>query len=562
MGEIHKTLGGDRLGAENKMPKVEINTPNSSNFNLSKINRFSCGMGGLYPAYIKNAQDGDTWHINTQSLIKTMPTIGPVFGSCKMQLDFFFIPTRIYHKHLHNDRLKFKPEQIYYPRMKVQGITGRNGATLTVKGNELNKRQVHPSSLLHRIGISGLGTAQDGTNNVVTRSFNAIPVLGYADIFKNYYANTQENDAYVIGGTIDGKAKLVKFALKEIDDIRDALMAQSSGAAYQLTIASPEPYRTMIGYINNTVGSTEKTAGMGILVKTYMADRFNAWLSTEQLEQLANNRRIPVYVGATGTQQGNYMTIDNLRIQNKMSQMVEKTLVSGGRYSDWLLVQFGNKVDIISEIPTYIGGASGELTFDEVTSSVGTAEEPLGSMAGKGYGRWTNNSVTYHVKEEGYIMGIFSITPRIDYSMGNKAMYRRITLADEHIPELDSIGFEDLITEDMVAFDTSVTSSTDSSSTSHYAIGKQMMWTDWMTDVNEAHGTFAIENDTMWMTFNRKYEANEITGRWADASSYIDPTKHNNIFADQSLEGENFWIQLGLDIKVSRKMSKKVMPSL
>ena len=33
-------------------------------------------------------------------------------------------------------------------------------------------------------------------------SKNALPILAYYDIFKNYYANTQEDNFYTIGGTL------------------------------------------------------------------------------------------------------------------------------------------------------------------------------------------------------------------------------------------------------------------------------------------------------------------------------------------------------------------------
>ena len=37
-------------------------------------------------------------------------------------------------------------------------------------------------------------------NAGATMEFNAIPLLGYYDIFKNFYANTQEDNFYVIAG--------------------------------------------------------------------------------------------------------------------------------------------------------------------------------------------------------------------------------------------------------------------------------------------------------------------------------------------------------------------------
>ena len=37
------------------------------------------------------------------------------------------------------------------------------------------------------------------TSKIVPK--NALPILAYYDIFKNYYANTQEENFYIIGNT-------------------------------------------------------------------------------------------------------------------------------------------------------------------------------------------------------------------------------------------------------------------------------------------------------------------------------------------------------------------------
>ena len=47
-------------------------------------------------------------------------------------------------------------------------------------------------------------------------------------------------------------------------------------------------------------------------------------------------------------------------------------------------------------------------------------------------------------------MGIMSITPRIDYSQGNKWYMTELdNMNDLHKPALDGIGFQELITEQM-----------------------------------------------------------------------------------------------------------------
>ena len=55
-------------------------------------------------------------------------------------------------------------------------------------------------------------------------------------------------------------------------------------------------------------------------------------------------------------------------------------------------------------------------------------------------------------------MGIMSITPRIDYSQGNKWYMTELdNMNDLHKPALDGIGFQELITEQMAWWDTHIT---------------------------------------------------------------------------------------------------------
>ena len=83
-----------------------------------------------------------------------------------------------------------------------------------------------------------------------------------------------------------------------------------------------------------------------------------------------------------------------------------------------------------------------------------------------------------------------------------------------------------------------------------------------MTNYNKVFGNFAIENNEMFMTLNRKYEMNKSDTEIKDLTTYIDPEKYNYIFADTSLDAMNFWVQLGIGAKVRRKMSAKVIPNL
>ena len=57
-------------------------------------------------------------------------------------------------------------------------------------------QQINPSSILAYLGVRGVGN--NGLNGICERDFNAIPLIAYWDIYKNYYANKQENIGVMI----------------------------------------------------------------------------------------------------------------------------------------------------------------------------------------------------------------------------------------------------------------------------------------------------------------------------------------------------------------------------
>ena len=136
---------------------------------------------------------------------------------------------------------------------------------------------------------------------------------------------------------------------------------------------------------------------------------------------------------------------------------------------------------------------------------------------------------------------------------------------DLHKPALDAIGFQDLITSKMAWWDTYIGAA--NKLITKYSAGKQPAWIDYMSNYNRTHGNFASGKSEEFMVLNRSYEINKETLNLnqsviKDLTTYIDPTKFNYIFADQSLDEMNFWVQIGVDWKARRMMSAKVIPNL
>ncbi|AXH78074.1 MAG: major capsid protein [Microviridae sp.] len=660
---MEKTLGGDRLGAGKKQ-KIEMHNYERSTHDLGYLWRSTMSAGTLVPFLKELALPGDTFDIELNCDVKTHPTIGPLFGSYKVQLDVFQAPIRLYQAALHNNMLKIgmKMSQIKLPIMEFLA----NPILLnTIQNIDMDNAQVNPSCILSYLGIRGIGW----TDIIDTkRQFNAIPLLAYWDIYKNYYANKQEEIGAVIHSTLqaDSSANIDKieidgtrlnqaptltslnlnngtiivltllaaatpdtnqiliqtqtglktlteigaflsvdptgtiwtyaylfptwgndiainwqgpspitniktaievstFPLSEIDDMRTAILQAPIGGPFNVSAAGLEPYDKLFQTLT-TGGKTYTTIMQnqeGLALKTYQSDLFNNWIQTDWIDGVDGITAIT----SIDTSGGSFQ-IDTLLMARKVYDMLNRIAVSGGTYNDWLDAVYTHERSWQCTTPMYMGGLSKELVFQEVVSnsaSTGETGQPLGTLAGKGVmaHKHKGGKLVIKVDEPSYLIGIISLTPRIDYSQGNDWDIHLLTVDDIHKPALDQIGFQELIVEQMAWWSTTniIGGPTDWTTIS---AGKQPAWINYMTNVNKVKGNFAINSNEMFMTLNRKYTPSEdgTTAIVEDITTYIDPAKFNNIFAQTSLDSQNFWTQIAVDMTARRKLSAKVMPNL
>lgn len=650
-------IGGDRLGSGNKM-NVALRNYERSTHDLSYVWRSSMAPGTLVPFLKQVALPGDTFDINLDGMVKTIPTLGPLFGSFKFQLDIFQIPFRLYIKELHNNKLGIGLDMssigFPYIYMIARNPNYTNYKDMNI---DLSTFQINQSSLMAYMGVRSLGYNPSNSASFVDRDINALPFIAYYDIYKNYYANKQEEIGYVISPNIQSTNPFDSIIIhpQNIDISKNPInpplqLNEINAITVNLNMYIPDEYKdTIWEYINivfNDSGSTTKNLSelydvlewlspkqfrvhtlkseyasettespayitpislpygiglqqfqlstidtlreqllsnspmsvgnyppilyahsdyraqysqAGLAIKTYQSDIFNNWISTEWLDGENGINAIT----AVDTSEG-YFTIDQLNLSKKVYDMLNRIAVSGGTYQDWLEVSYDIDTYFKAETPIYCGGLSKEIVFTEVVSTAEDEDNPLGTLAGRGTfsDKHKGGYVVVKVDEPSYIIGIASITPRIDYSQGNDWDISLNNMGQLHVPALDGIGFQDLMLEQLHGI------TWNNQSESSPAIGKQPAWINYMTNYNRVYGTFAEPDNQMFMTLNRRYTTNiidngstsEIT--ISDITTYIDPTKYNYAFADTALDAQNFWVQIGVGIEARRKMSAKQIPNL
>lgn len=665
-------IGKNTLGDNNKM-SVSLREYGRSTHDLSYAWRSPMGVGTLVPFMKLLALPGDTFEINLDTKVLTHPTVGPLFGQFKMQLDVFTCPLRLYQAQLHNNALNIglDMKKVKLPKFENNFKVLEGDARPFRKSKKSGK-----GSLAEYLGLK-YEPIRDKINNV-----NAIPYFAYYDIFKNFYANKQEDYFMLMGGSliVDGGSvvtnngnvfsktkytgmygwlnfnyenvltvtlpktlwetyqktkeletwftlvdgRTLKFnavlygdekfeisegnvivtidrprtgkwsvsegeldndinyaltgtnhevskgttvetytssyKLEEIDNLREYILKQGKKEILIKSSTTDEWIGTsfikdvLVGTANT--GESEPKVRMpiiqmemgGLCLKTLQSDIFNNWVNKEWVDGDNGIKAITDVAINDGK-----LNLDSLNIAQKVYNMLNRIAVSGGSYKDWIETVYTTDYYFRAETPVYEGGMSTMIDFEAVVSnSASTAsgiEEPLGSLAGRGFNSQKKGGrIKIKVNEPCYIMGIASITPLVDYSQGNDWDNWLETMDDLHKPQLDGIGYQDLMENKMNGL-----------AKPTLAVGKQPAWLDYMTNFNKTFADFAAGEQESYMVLNRIYNVDE-EGHITNATTYINPKDYTYIFATNTETNRDFWVQIGCGVTARRVMSAAQIP--
>lgn len=675
---VVRNIGKNTIGDGKKMA-ISMRGYERSTHNLDTIFQNTQAVGTLVPFYVNQILKSDTFDINLEAKVLTHPTVGPLFGSLDLQCHMFFAPDRLYISALHNNKLNvgLNMSTVKYPKL-MNVLFGDETDKPTASDEFI---QVHPSCLLNYLGISGWGV-QAANNSGSPIKKRATAFLAYWDIVKNYYANRQEENAWMIGtpteislvtgggnATLGGNMRpsdlirtttsvrrrpytglsttspntamriycdtksikpedilavvafrptleasgydsaqdkdfgeirllevatmtaastfnyyavsfnkvpsatntfitlrsiyidvvpvLESFPLENIDTMREDILASRSNVEFQINEDTYAPYGSVLQ--RNAAGLLRTSSNQfGLALRTYNSDLLQNWINTDWIDGENGINAITSIDVSEGS-----FKIDTLNLAKKVYDMLNRVALSGGSYQDWLETVWDDDYHQRCEIPTFEGGMTKDIAFQEVVSNSASEDEPLGTLAGRGViVNGAGGHMVVKVDEPGILMGICSIRPKIVYTQGNRWFNDLDSPDDLHKPALTGIGFQDITCDEMAWWTRGGSAETTNGLAAPVGIGKQTAWIKYQTDVNRAYGNFALRDNEGFMVLGRNYEMDETDFTIKDMTTYIDPSKFNYIFADTSLEAMNFWVNIGVRVKARRKMSAKSIPNL
>lgn len=592
--------------------------------NLSHVSCTTAAAGNLNPISVVQIVAGDEVSFDPSVFVQAFPMKAPLVNGYQVCLEYFFVPDRLYNLSLALDEAGVveDPYSVFFPRVPLLAAAGGLEQVTPVAGS--TKKFVFPAPTdTARLTKFAKNVVQQGSLadflgfpvgfvpflNSSDTEVSALGVLGYLDIFYNYYAN-QQIDSFPTakytkeGASSTGPNPSVTSTLTfQLDELAEFLRYVKRSEAPSAAL-----HQWYIEKLPGLQSTPEKIIGSwpwlcsraSIFQRCQRPYYLESWLRTSGIVQ----------TNQTVSDDGGVVTIQSIRQGSHIQRWLELAMGGGSRYSDYINGQFDVSRLKNTNVPVFLGADRKFLGSNVIyqTTGAGDASSPLGTFAGQASAGENFKRRRFSFGENGAFFVIASLVPDTIYYRGFDPFLFDVTLGDKYAPALDNIGFEPLQTRFLEGLPRpTIFNSNDSGARSayltlsdvfdrHSAVGYVPSWSKLTQVVSRAHGLLAT--DLRYWLLAREYGGNgaacqnfldgQLSELAAQASSgalpqdvyetivdflnslretvdpspYIRSDRYNNVFADVSPNAQNFVLTFSCEMKVRREKAKVNMPGI
>lgn len=433
--------------------------PKLNGFDLSHNHFTTMDMGKLYPIGWIECVPGDIMRLDLQALVRVQPMVAPILNNLTCDIHAFFVPSRLLWKKFEDFITTI--EQGTIPPKNFEG----SPPVWLEHDDEPNKAlgniDTSAHSLWDMFGLSRkfktdalkefrpvdfLRRAYYFIWNEWFRDENLQEPIDYynsdkqdlcyrawhKDYFTAGYYSRQKGTSPAIPLTGSGSAKWDKAYEKFLDASYPTVRGGvHSGNAAQLgyvgTWFSPNEQN-----LGSSFGGTNEYKSVKISQVAQNRDDFLTYLNSNKFD-----------LSSVGT-----FTVNDLRDMFQIQKFMERLMLSGSRYIEFLQSQFGvSPSDARLQIPERIGGTHFNIQISEVIATAqtnyGTDKiNPQGNQSGHGLSVSAGSCGSYKCVEFGYIMILANIQPPAVYTdRVPRSLYRK-TLLEQFNPHFVNLSFQ------------------------------------------------------------------------------------------------------------------------
>ncbi len=385
---------------------------------------------------------------------------------------------------------------------------------------------------------------------------SALPFRAYESIYNGFYRNTIVNPF-----TLNGKPEYDIFCTTQEDGADNTPYRLFSRNWEQdfLTTAVPSPQQGTAPL----VGAQQRAKNQRFqLSTTATGSKTNYYVNTDKVgdEQLLTgitgyDKNTPeASVQALNEMIQFGISINDFRNVNALQRWLEKNVRRGFRYKDQVLSHFCVELSYEEcDMPEYIGGISQDVNVQTIHQTAETTDQPLGAFAGNAMCVGSSkHEIDHYCDEEGFIIGILSVSPIPVYSQLLPKMFTKVNNPLDYFkPEFGHIGLQPISYREVCPLQAfAEKKSLDTT------FGYQRAWYDYLASYDEVHGDF---RDTLQdFLVDRVFGAAPTLGR---EFVEIDPETINDVFADTE-NNDKIVGQIYFDVTAIRPIPKFGEPRL
>nr|QJB20869.1 MAG: major capsid protein [Microvirus sp.] len=509
---------------------IKPNKVKRNKFSLSHERKFSMNMGDLVPIMCQEIVPGDSFRVNTETLMRLAPMLAPIMHRVNVYTHYFFVPNRL-----------------LWPEWEDFITGGRLGTAAPVMPYFLQTSMDITNSSYFRSGslwdYLGLPTWENGST--VVPEVSVLPFRAYQMIWNEYYRDhnlMSDLDMTLYSGAVSSESELLKLLTLrkrcwEKDYFTSALpFAQRGGEA--LVPFSAEVNYKDVSDVRFADGSTP-AAVYDIMGDDQLMVGLDTPGRIENIEDIT--------AGTT--------TINDLRRAIKIQEWLERAARGGSRYIEAILSHFGvRSSDSRLQRPEYLGGGKSPVVISEVLSTVGTVQEsdfaPQGTMSGHGISVGNRNGFKRSFEEHGYVIGIMSVLPRTSYQQGVPRAFMRKDKFDYYWPEFAHLGEQEVLNQEL-KYDWGAQNN-------DVTFGYQSRYAEYKYQPSTVHGD--MRNTLDFWHMGRKW--NDTAPAPPLNADFVTADPTHRIFAVEDPTLHKLWVQIYNEVDALRPMPFFGEPSL
>lgn len=533
----------------NQIPEMKASR---TRFNRDQTILTTFDSGKLIPFYVDEVLPGDTFNVDTSSIIRMTTPKYPVMDDAFIDFYYFYCPNRI----LWDNFKAFMGEVESTPWMPKKEY---KVPQITINGKEDDPRP-YEKSVLDYMGVP--------TKIKKTFKINALPVRAYVKIWNEFFRDENVGNAAVIK-TDDND---ITYADADTDEerIEAALQEAISGGRClpvnkfhdYFTSCLPYPQRGPEVVLPMEGNAPTKLYDNAELTRQTTASTQLTLNTNGSMQNFGNvmgvsgkkGESIELKFLGTDLSSVNATTINDLRKAVAVQQYYEALARGGSRYREQVQALWDVVIsDKTVQIPEYLGGGRYHVNINQIVQTSGQqtdADTPIGETGAMSVTPVNESSFTKSFEEHGFVIGVCCVRHNHSYQQGLERFWSRTDRLDYYVPQFANLGEQPVKKKEIMLTGTE---------TDEQTFGYQEAWADYRMKPNRVSGKMRSNTSgtlDFWHYADKYSTVPTLSQEWMTEGK-------NEIARTLIVEGEpQFFGAIRVANKTTRRMPLYSVPGL